>query len=145
MVIGDVVREERSRLSRVRRRFAGPQAELQELFLVLLALGWGSVIALWHSETDVFEASPIFRTMVRVAPDHIWSTALIVTGLAGLIGWVFQLRNLRRICAVVGTFGWALVSYLVWVHPEPALGLVVLPIATLMSVVTLARLEVTPR
>ena len=133
------VREQRSVLSQIRRRLAGPDAELQEPLLSLVALGWGLVLALWPA--DSLDASPAFIAIARVAPDHLWASILILGGSLGLCGYAMEIRNLRRVCAAVGTFMWVLMAYLLWVQPSPGLGLSFLPVAALASALTLMRLE----
>lgn len=133
--------EERSRLSKIRRRIGGVNAELQELMISLFSFSWGLMISLDQTNGDVLSRSPALNALTKIAPDHVWAGILISLGLFSFFSYSKNYFYMRRFSAMLNTFIYSLMAYLVWLHPLPVLGVVVIPITAIFSFLTLLRQE----
>ena len=131
--------EERSLISRMRRRIGNGDAELQELLISFTSFFWGLMILLTHNMTEAFNKAPSLHALVLIFPDHIWGFILSIIGFYGLFAYVKDYKLLRRVSAIVNTFFYTLMAFLVWIHPSPVIGVIIIPLLSITSFLTLLR------
>lgn len=124
-------------ISRAFHHLLGPRAELQELTCVFYALSWGTLLL----TTDGAHANPVlFAQMAAFAPDRVWGLLLTALGGCGLVAYVTDIVRARRILAMMGVFGWTLISYLLLRSYCPVVSTVAVPTCAVMSALTYVRL-----
>lgn len=121
------------------RRLLGPDAELQEIYCVLFALGWGAFLL--FGPPGMLKRNPVVDIMDDIWPVWVWGSAFFAYGALGLAAYVHKTRRLRQFCALSGFFGWSVTSYFLFRHFLPHLGSIAVPLAAVASALSYWRLD----
>lgn len=127
-------------------RLLAPDAELQELFAVLVGISWGSAILIYEFilNSPSLATSIVFKKLLLYASGEFWGLLLFGLGLTGLVAYIINNVRLRRICLMFKILIWSLMSYFVFVDFIPVFGSLAIPLIVIFSMLSFIRLGYKP-